>query len=69
MVINPLQIAAYRKSGVRKVKNHRIDAVWIADIARIANLSPSSREIPVLLSARTQPIPFLAFGKDWRLQA
>ena len=27
-VINPLQIAAYRKSGLRKVKNDRTDAVW-----------------------------------------
>ena len=51
-VINPLQIAAYRKSGVRKVKNDRTDAVWIADCMRIANLPPSSRAVPMLLQLR-----------------
>jgi transposase len=51
-VINPLQIAAYRKSGVRKVKNDRTDAVWIADFLRIANLPASSRDIPLLLQLR-----------------
>jgi transposase len=51
-VINPLQIAAYRKSGVRKVKNDRTDAVWIADFLRIANLPASSREISKLLQLR-----------------
>lgn len=52
VVINPLQIASYRKSGVRKVKNDRTDAVWIADFLRIANLPASSREIPLLLQLR-----------------
>lgn len=51
-VINPLQIAAYRKSGVRKVKNDKTDAVWIADFLRISNLPASSRDIPVLLQLR-----------------
>jgi len=52
VVINPLQIAAYRKSGVRKVKNDRTDTVWIADFVRIANLPASSRDIPALLQLR-----------------
>ena len=51
-VINPLQISAYRKSGVRKVKNDKTDAVWIADFLRISNLPASSRDIPVLLQLR-----------------
>ena len=51
-VINPLQISAYRKTGVRKVKNDRTDAVWIADFLRIANLPASSRDIPMLLQLR-----------------
>lgn len=51
-VINPLQIAAYRKSGVRKVKNDRTDAIWIGDFVRIANLPASSRDIPALLQLR-----------------
>jgi transposase len=52
VVINPLQIAAYRKSGVRKVKNDRTDAVWIADFLRISHLPASSRDIPTLLQLR-----------------
>jgi len=52
VVINPLQIAAYRKSGVRKVKNDRTDAIWIADFVRIANIPASSRDIPALLQLR-----------------
>jgi transposase len=52
VVINPLQIASYRKSGVRKVKNDRTDAVWIADSLRIAHLLASSRDIPTLLQLR-----------------
>ncbi len=52
VVINPLQIAAYRKSGLRKVKNDRTDAVWIADFLRISNLPASSRDIPTLLQLR-----------------
>jgi transposase len=52
VVINPLQISAYRKSGVRKVKNDKTDAVWIADFLRISNLPASSREIPTLLQLR-----------------
>lgn len=52
VVINPLQISAYRKSGVRKLKNDRTDAVWIADFVRIANIPASSRDIPTLLQLR-----------------
>ncbi len=52
VVINPLQISAYRKSGVRKVKNDKTDAVWIADFLRISNLPASTREIPTLLQLR-----------------
>lgn len=52
VVINPLQIAAYRKSGLRKVKNDRTDAIWIADFVRISNIPASSRDIPSLLQLR-----------------
>lgn len=51
-VLNPLQIAAYRKSGVRKVKNDRSDAVWIADFLRISNLPASRADIPTILQLR-----------------
>lgn len=52
VVLNPLQISAFRKSGVRKVKNDRKDTVWIADFLRISDLPAASREIPVLLQLR-----------------
>jgi transposase len=52
IVLNPLQISAYRRSGVRKVKNDKTDAVWIADFIRISNLSASRRDIPALLQLR-----------------
>ncbi|MCC6569569.1 MAG: IS110 family transposase [Anaerolineales bacterium] len=52
VVLNPLQISAYRRSGVRKVKSDKTDAVWIADFLRIANLPASSRDIPSLLQLR-----------------
>jgi len=52
VVLNPLQIAAYRRSGIRKVKNDRKDAWWIADYLRIANLQPTDRKLPILLKLR-----------------
>jgi len=52
VVLNPLQVSAYRKSGVRKVKNDRTDAVWIADFVRVSNLQTSSQDLPVLLQLR-----------------
>jgi len=51
-VINPLQIAAYRRSGIRKVKTDTADAFWIADFLRIANLRPTDQELPVILQLR-----------------
>jgi len=35
-VLNPLQIHAFRRSGIRKRKNDRYDALWIADNIRIS---------------------------------
>jgi len=52
VVLNPLQVAAYRRSGVRKVKSDRSDAAWIADFVRIATPSPTRRDLPVLLQLR-----------------
>jgi transposase len=52
IVLNPFQVAAYRRSGVRKVKNDRRDALWIADFIRIANLPATSRDIPTILQMR-----------------
>jgi len=51
-VINPLQVAAYRRSGIRKVKTDSTDAFWIADFLRIANLRPTDQDLPVILQLR-----------------
>jgi transposase len=51
-VINPLQIAAYRRSGIRKAKTDMLDALWIADFLRIANLRPTDQDLPVILQLR-----------------
>lgn len=51
-VINPLQIAAYRRSGIRKTKTDATDAFWIADFLRIANLQPTEQDLPVVLQLR-----------------
>lgn len=52
IVLNPLQVAAYRKSGIRKIKSDATDAVWIADYIRIANLPPTEQSLPVMLQLR-----------------
>jgi len=51
-VINPLQVAAYRRSGIRKVKTDLTDAFWIADFLHIANLQPTDQALPVILQLR-----------------
>lgn len=51
-VINPMQIAAYRKSGLRKVKNDRTDAVWIADFLRITNRPATCPDLPSMMQLR-----------------
>jgi transposase len=52
IVLNPLQVSAFRKSGIRKVKNDRIDAIWIADFIRMSDQPAASHEVPVLLQLR-----------------
>jgi transposase len=52
IVFNPMQIHAYRKSGVRKCKNDRTDALWIADFVRIGQGQVASPATPVVLQLR-----------------
>lgn len=52
IVLNPLQVHAYRKSGVRKRKTDASDAFWIADFLRIGHVLPADRQTPVLLQLR-----------------
>ena len=52
IVLNPLQVAAYRKTGLRKVKNDPKDAVWVADFIRVFRCQVSDASIPVFLKLR-----------------
>lgn len=52
VVLNALQIHAYRQSGIRKRKNDRYDAYWIADYIRISRQPPASQPQPELLQLR-----------------
>jgi transposase len=52
VVLNPLQVAAYRRSGIRKVKKDSQDAWWVADYVRIANLPASEQSLPTILQMR-----------------
>jgi transposase len=52
VVLNPMQVAAYRKSGIRKIKTDNTDATWIADFVRMANPPAARRDVPILLQLR-----------------
>ena len=52
LVFNPFQIHAYQKSGVRRCKNDKIAAFWIADFARIGHGRPAPETLPALLQLR-----------------
>ena len=52
IVLNPLQVHAYRRSGLRKRKTDASDAFWIADFIRIGNVPASERHTPVMLQLR-----------------
>lgn len=52
VVLNPLQVHAYQRSGIRKRKNDRIDSFWIADYARVSNSQATEQTAPQLLELR-----------------
>jgi transposase len=52
LVLNPLQIAAYRRTGIRKCKTDRHDAYWIADFVRIGGGQPCQVPQQILLQIR-----------------
>lgn len=52
MVLNPLQVATYRKSGIRKCKTDKTDAVWIADLMRIGHVTPAAVPMDAILQMR-----------------
>lgn len=52
VVLNPLQVHAYQRSGIRKCKNDRSDAFWIADFVRISQAQPTPTSLPTVLQLR-----------------
>ena len=52
VVLNPFQVHAYRRSGIRKCKTDRTDAFWIADLIRIGTARASSPTLPVIVQLR-----------------
>ncbi len=52
VVLNPLQVHAYQRSGIRKRKNDRIDSFWIADYARVSNQEATVKQAPELMQLR-----------------
>jgi transposase len=52
LVLNPLQIAAYRRTGIRKRKTDRHDAHWIADFVRIGGGQPCHVAQHIILQIR-----------------
>ena len=52
VVLNALQVHAYRKSGIRKRKNDRYDAYWIADYIRISQHPQQQQPQPERLQLR-----------------
>jgi len=53
-VLNPLQVHAYQRSGIRRRKTDAIDAEWIADFVRIggARESADPQSMPIYMELR-----------------
>jgi transposase len=52
VVLNALQVHAFRKSGVRKVKSDRTDAGWIAEFLRFSQPEPAQPTTAVYLQLK-----------------
>lgn len=52
VVLNALQVHAFRKSGVRKVKSDRTDAGWIAEFLRFSQPAPAAPTTTVFLQLK-----------------
>jgi len=53
-VLNPLQVHAYQRSGIRKRKTDSVDAMWIADFVRIGGARHTSdpTAMPIYMQLR-----------------
>ena len=52
VVLNALQVHAFRKSGVRKVKSDRTDAGWIAEFLRFSQPEPAKPTTTLFLQLK-----------------
>ena len=52
VVLNALQVHAFRKSGVRKVKSDRTDAGWIAEFLRFSQPAPAKPTTALFLQLK-----------------
>jgi len=52
VVLNALQVHAFRKSGVRKVKSDRTDASWIAEFLRFSQPTPARPTTTIFLQLK-----------------
>jgi transposase len=52
VVLNALQVHAFRQSGIRKVKSDRTDAVWIAEFLRFSQPEPAPLTTALLLQLK-----------------
>jgi transposase len=52
VVLNALQVHAFRQSGVRKVKTDRTDAVWIAEFLRFSQPEPAQPTTALFLQLK-----------------
>jgi transposase len=52
VVLNALQVHAFRQSGVRKVKSDRTDATWIAEFLRFSQPEPAQPTTAVFLQLK-----------------
>lgn len=52
LVLNPLQVSTYRRSGIRKCKTDKTDAVWIADLLRIGHVTPAQVPVDAVMQLR-----------------
>jgi transposase len=59
-VLNPLQINAYRQTGIRKTKTDTVDAFWIADLLRIHSARPN--QVPTALRMQLRELSRFRFN-------
>jgi len=59
-VLNPLQINAYRQTGIRKTKTDTLDAFWIADLLRINRARPN--QVPTALRMQLRELSRFRFN-------